>query len=219
MPIIVITKPVVNDSRQQGFTLMEVLVSIVVLALGALGVLDAQMRTLADTQTSVRREQAIRLIENLSESIRANPNALTVQSSYVMDWGAAAAPGVCADDAPGCAPADLASHQMQFWKQSVANDLPGGDAKTFLVSASASNMQLGVMISWRANERSAASDYTKFFDSTATTGSQACDPGKPNRICHLQFISLTARCPVDALDGAPAARAWFCPDGIAGLPN
>ena len=61
--------------RQRGFSLIESLVAVVVMALGILGILGVQMRTLADTQTGVRRAQAIRLIEDLSERIKLNPNA------------------------------------------------------------------------------------------------------------------------------------------------
>ena len=40
--------------RQHGITLIESLVAIVVAALGILGILGVQMRTLTDTQTTVR---------------------------------------------------------------------------------------------------------------------------------------------------------------------
>lgn len=63
--------------RQQGLTLLESLVAIVVLALGVLGMLGVQMRTLAETQTGVRRAQAVRLIEDLSERIKSNPRGWT----------------------------------------------------------------------------------------------------------------------------------------------
>ena len=49
---------------QRGISLIESLVAIVVMALGILGILGVQMRTLADTQTGVRRAHAIRLIED-----------------------------------------------------------------------------------------------------------------------------------------------------------
>lgn len=56
----------VTARRQRGISLIESLVAIVVMALGILGILGVQMRTLTDTSTTVRRAQAIRLIEDLS---------------------------------------------------------------------------------------------------------------------------------------------------------
>ena len=63
--------------RQRGVTLLESMIAIVLVALGVLGILGVQLRTLSDTQTAVRRAQAIRLIEDLSERMKANPAALT----------------------------------------------------------------------------------------------------------------------------------------------
>ncbi len=72
---------------QRGISLIESMVAIVVMALGILGILGVQMRTLADTQTGVRRAQAIRLIEDLSERMKVNPNALGSLGNYTTGWG------------------------------------------------------------------------------------------------------------------------------------
>src|SRR5690606_32281252 len=77
-----------STHRQRGITLIESLVAILVTALGILGILGVQMRTLTDTQTTVRRAQAIRLIEDLGERLKVNPNALMVLGSYQSGWTA-----------------------------------------------------------------------------------------------------------------------------------
>ena len=66
----------IRNLYQQGITLLESLIAIIVIALGVLGILGIQMRTLNNTQNSLYRTQAIRLIDDLSERIAANPNAL-----------------------------------------------------------------------------------------------------------------------------------------------
>jgi len=65
-----------EKNRQRGVTLLESLIAIVLAALGAIGMIGIQLRTLADTQNTVRREQAIRLIEDLGERLKLSPNAL-----------------------------------------------------------------------------------------------------------------------------------------------
>ena len=74
--------PTTAHRRQRGITLIESLVALVISALAILGIVGVQMRTLADTQTAVRRAQAIRLIEDLSERMRVNPNALTQITNF-----------------------------------------------------------------------------------------------------------------------------------------
>ncbi|RYH24567.1 MAG: type IV pilus modification protein PilV, partial [Alcaligenaceae bacterium] len=68
---------------ERGISLIESLVAIVIAAVGILGVLGVQMRTLSDTQTTVRRAQAIRLIEDLSERLKVHPNALGSLNNYL----------------------------------------------------------------------------------------------------------------------------------------
>lgn len=72
---------------QRGISLIESLVAIVIAALGILGVLGVQMRTMSDTSTTVRRAQAIRLIEDLGERLKTNPNALSNIASYTSAFG------------------------------------------------------------------------------------------------------------------------------------
>ena len=52
-----------TKSQQHGITLLESLIAIVIAALGVIGIIGVQLRTLTDAQNTVRREQAIRLIE------------------------------------------------------------------------------------------------------------------------------------------------------------
>ncbi|HRN05700.1 MAG TPA: prepilin-type N-terminal cleavage/methylation domain-containing protein, partial [Ottowia sp.] len=50
-----------SRAAQRGVTLIESLVALVVVAVALFGILGIQMRTLVDTQSGVRRAQAIRL--------------------------------------------------------------------------------------------------------------------------------------------------------------
>ena len=201
--------------RQHGITLVEVLVSIVVLALGLLGILGVQMRTLAETQTGVRRAQAIRLIADLSERIHANPDALDphVLAEYVTGWDTTLTAGAACAAQPGCAPDALASEQISEWRQSVAQNLPSGNAMTFLTPG---GMQLGVLVSWRQNERSQDDDYVIHLQAVAATDSGNQEVTCPaGHICHLQYISAAGRCSVDELSRSTV----MCPDGVAALPT
>ena len=142
-------------SKQRGITLLESLIAIVVAALGILGILGVQMRTLTDTQTSMRRAQAIRLIEDLSERMKVNPNALSGINTYVTGWTATppttAATKKCVGSTT-CTQAELAEYDLKEWKRLVERALPLGNATTFLAladgdSSSITNRrQLGVLI-------------------------------------------------------------------------
>ncbi len=200
---------------QRGISLIESMVAIVVMALGILGILGVQMRTLADTQTGVRRAQAIRLIEDLSERMKVNPNALGSLGNYTTGWGAPGTPVVnCKVSA--CGTAQLAQYDITQWKQSVLNALPSADANVFVVADETianNRRQLGVMISWRENERadgsaSEATAYKSVFTPDSTGAAGVSCPA--DRSCHLQYIQLNARCAPYTAGGASNPLV-FCP--------
>ena len=191
--------------NQRGITLIESLVAIVVAALGILGILGVQMRTLTDTQTTVRRAQAIRLIEDLGERLRVTPNALADINAYPSAFANEPVPGSCATN---CTPTQLAAYNVASWKQSVKNNLPLGQASIFLApgegaGANPNRRQLGVMISWRENERDTSTTYKDDLDATKvrdndgvtlTDGADATNACPANRTCHLQYLPVSARC-------------------------
>ena len=205
--------------NQRGITLVESLVAIVVAALGILGILGVQMRTLADTQTTVRRAQAIRLIEDLGERLRVTPNAQADINAYPSAFANEPVPGSCASN---CTPSQLAAYNVASWKQAVKNNLPLGQASIFLApgegaGANPNRRQLGVMISWRENERDNSSAYKDDIDAskvrandgvTLTDGTDAANACPADRTCHLQYLPVAARC---APYFADASVQYFCP--------
>jgi len=207
-----------KSKNQKGFSLIESLVAIVITALGILGILGVQMRTLSDTQNGVRRAQAIRLIEDLSERIKVNPSPLSaaVMATYrVSTPGPIASPPACTT---ACTPAQLAQHDIATWKQQVINTLPAGDAVVFASADETvlnNSRQLGVMISWQVKEKDAAADYNAPFVTAGTGGAAVNCPA--NKICHLQYIQVVNRCQQDIAGGAAAITTW-CPLARSELP-
>lgn len=217
--------------RQRGITLLESLIAIVVTALGILGILGVQMRTLTDTQTSMRRAQAIRLIEDLSERMKVNPNSLNAINTYVQTWTAipptAAATTLC-EAGNACTQAQLAEYDIREWKRLVERTLPLGNASTFLALADgdatniANRRQLGVLIRWRENERTdfASADERQTYMDAINAGASLNDDGTVSTsdptqctegfTCHLQYIPVSARCAPDFRAGN-SAPLFFCP--------
>ena len=205
---------------QRGISLIESMVAIVVMALGILGIVGVQLRTLSDTQTGVRRAQAIHLIEDLSERIKVNPNALLNIGGYAMAWSTNPT-GAPDCKATACTTAQIIQYNLQEWKRLVNNTLaPQANtaaAATALTDATifipadetvASNRrQLGVMVRWRENERSTTADYRDPVSTAATGGAGVtCDVGWT---CHLQYIQVSTRCsPPNLSSGTPMT---YCP--------
>ena len=206
---------------QRGITLIESLVALVVTALGILGILGVQMRTLTDTSTTVRRAQAIRLIEDFGERLKASPNSLVEINNYAS--GFADIP-IKPDCSTGCTNAQLVAYEVATWKNSVKDTLPLGQASIFTPpaeggAAAGERRQLGIMIAWRENERDNSASYKDAIDATKAYNNAGdlvnagrdeptniCPPGAT---CHLQYIPVAARCAPYSPGGATST--YYCP--------
>ena len=197
--------PYTPRHHQRGITLLESLVALLISALGILGIVGVQMRTLVDTQTAVHRAQAIRLIEDLNERLRANPNGLaTMIANQTAVFGTISEPD---DDcsSTSCTATQLMMYDLWVWKQNTIATLPLGEAHIFPAPwdwdiGSTDPRQIGVRISWRENEgkgrKTDAIDATKIRKkddayTDAVDDDNACPEGKT---CHLQYISVPIRC-------------------------
>jgi len=204
-------------SLQRGLSLLEALVALVVAALGVLGVAGIQLRTLSDTQSAVYRSQAIRLIEDLSERLKVQPNALLQVNrgggslGYVInEWDTS--PTAPSENCTSnwCNPDELATWDIAQWHELVQNTLPAGAGVVFPVQpSSAANSdiyQLGVLLRWRENEHSELTDTDKKNTDASllkTSSGFQSGTGRPDLdqgcsaagySCHLQYITISARC-------------------------
>lgn len=111
-----------------GFTLVEVLVALVIFAVGLLGIAALHIESLNAGRTALNRTQAVELASDLADRIRANREACTVGTAtceYESDTGAVTA---ACETTAGCTPAELAATDVFRWRAIGATQLPGFDA-------------------------------------------------------------------------------------------
>lgn len=107
-----------NSSSQVGSTLIEVLITIVVVSVGLLGMAALQMKSVAVNQSSFQRLQATNLAYEIADSISINQVAAH-NGNYQLDL---------ADTTPQNAlVGSVAYLDLQRWLQAVTNRLPLGD--------------------------------------------------------------------------------------------
>lgn len=105
--------------RSSGFSMIEVLVTLVLISIGVLGMVALQARTIQYTQDAVQRNTAAMLANDLVELMRAMPDGL--DSFYKT--ASATFPDL---PAAGCTPlpADAAG-QLSCWAERAKSALPG----------------------------------------------------------------------------------------------
>lgn len=125
----------VSSRRAEGgFSLLEVLISIIVLSIGLLGAVGMLMAAVRSTNESGSFTAAVNLVRELSEKARINKNVAarnSPENGYVVaDWTSGdALPGTGADtaclgDTASCKQAELAAWDIRTWLARVDATLP-----------------------------------------------------------------------------------------------
>ncbi len=114
-----------DDRRTRGYTLIEVLISLVILGIGVLGIAKLTLFSVRSNDSAYLRTQANALAQAGADYLRANRTvALTAGYDIPLGGTAPAAPNCLAPAT--CAPADLANYDLSQWLARIAAALPSG---------------------------------------------------------------------------------------------
>ncbi|WNV06472.1 type IV pilus modification protein PilV [Candidatus Methylospira mobilis] len=108
-----------------GFTLLEVLVTLLILSIGLLGLAGLQITGLRSSQNSYYRLQATLLAQDLSERMRANKAGVSLGAYDAAPDGASAADCTSAV----CSPEQMAAYDLAQWRADIAKQLPAGSGE------------------------------------------------------------------------------------------
>lgn len=153
-----------QSCRHAGFTLIEVMVSIVVLAIGVVGVAGMQLNAYRMNQQSAFATSAVQLAQDIAERIRANSRVATLTDAdnpYLFDTGRKIVePAKTCFANQDCSAADIARRDVYEWANLVAapggnrpGGLPGGRG---VVCRDASPWETGRGYRWACNGGPAA---------------------------------------------------------------
>ena len=121
----------ITSSRHRGSTLIEVLVSLLILSMGLLSMGGLQTVSLKNNQSAYYRTQATMFANDIADRMRANMAAVTA-GNYNNVAGANTA---SCFTAAGCTPGQMAAQDILDWETQVAAALPGGDSVVCLDSS------------------------------------------------------------------------------------
>ena len=112
-------------SRVSGFTLLEVLISIVVIAFGLLGIAGLQAFALKNNQSAGQRMTTTMLAGDMVERVWSSNRdfRLLYNAPSLASYNS---PVSSCTTAAGCTPTQLASNDLAEWQARVAASLPSG---------------------------------------------------------------------------------------------
>ncbi len=146
--------------RQVGLSLIEVLIALIILAIGLLGTAAMQTLSMESTVNANYRSVALYMANDLIDRIRANPVA---HENGHYDSTAGAVLNSACTTSTGCTPAEMAKNDVQEWLNGLSNKLPSG---TGTITRGTGDAYV-ITVSWRERVKKAASEAAPRFE-TAT---------------------------------------------------
>lgn len=120
--------------RQQGFSLLEVLITMLIVSFGLLGIAGIIITSLKNNQSSYARSQASLMVNDIVDRMRANRSSAEASPSpYNLALSASpAGAGIATDD-------------LTEWRATLASNLPSG---TGSVAMDAATRKVTVTVQW-----------------------------------------------------------------------
>lgn len=101
----------------RGFSLMEALVTVLVISIGLLGVAGLQAAAKKANYEAVQRTTATLLAQDMIERLRANAGELDEFAGKTVTGNTLTEPSPVCNTANPCKPAQLAAHDLWEWEQ------------------------------------------------------------------------------------------------------
>lgn len=156
------------SKQQTGLSLVEILVTVLILAVGGLGIASLQLAGLKYSAGSYARTQAVILSDDMANRLKSNRVvALNIQadgsngdpSGYVA--ATYAGPTTLGRDCvtQTCDGAELATYDIAQWRNEIARTLPAGLGR-ITVDDDSGQRQFLIAMRWRRNATSTKDDGT-----------------------------------------------------------
>lgn len=134
---------------ESGFSLIEVLVALFILAVGLLGAGALQMIGVQGNQGAYAHSQAVFVAADMADRMRANPEGVANGNYDAVDTEAAPADPACAAAAGGCTTAQIAQLDIFEWNNSLVSVIPEAVAT---VARVAGTNNFVITLTWQERE-------------------------------------------------------------------
>jgi type IV pilus assembly protein PilV len=150
--------------KNQGFTLLEALIGFLILSIGMLGIASLQAVSLQSGKSSVYGSVAMMKVDELIESMRANPTVLS-------DYTGTGANNACTASKK-CTESELAQDDVFWWKKNLKAGLPGAATSVVAVTPPVAPSKMATVrvdLSWSERNKDASSEASSVSRTYSTT--------------------------------------------------
>lgn len=160
------TMEISNTSRQGGFTLLEVLITVLILSIGLLGLAGLQLSALKLNDSAERRSQATILAYDILDRMRANRTAAEA-GAYDIDTGATApSSATCVGTGSSCDAAGMRNSDLFEWHEALKDRLPSGSG--VIATSGATPPVITITVRWNEQKADQAAKADRTTPTTTT---------------------------------------------------
>ena len=149
--------------HQKGFSLLEAMVGFLILTTGMLGVASLQAISLKAGKTSVYNSVAMMKVQELFESMHANPSSLSTYQGAGVNNNCSGT--------NTCNSAELAADDVYWWEENLKAGLPPGTTSTSVVvtaPVAPSGLATAVVtVTWQERDKDGSSFVTRSYSATS----------------------------------------------------
>ena len=177
----------IAQHKQRGASLIEVLISILLAAIGLLALAGSNVASIRYSKMSQYRGTATVLAADLAERMRANQAGLADYEVPDIFSAQATEPSLttaCEGYANTCSSADLAAYDLAVWRRLVRRQLPEGSV---FVTPSTSVLAADVWVAWRDPAVADADENNTDSRNTATECPNGFDSDKSIRCSYFRI--------------------------------
>jgi len=148
--------------NNRGFTLLEALIGFLILSIGMLGIASLQAVSLKAGKTSVYGSVAMMKVDELFESMRANPGVLATYVGAGVQkncWGTKI-----------CTEVELAQDDVYWWEKNLKSGLPSSATTVVTVTPATAPSKMAtvnIAVSWKERDKKKNASVDKTFTTTA----------------------------------------------------
>lgn len=167
----------------RGFTLIEVMIAVVLIAIGLLGLAKTGALAVSNTQVASSRSLVALQASSLASAMQGNkaywesgvaPTTFSTQGAVVTDNQTGVlslvGPNCATAPAPACSPAQLAAYDVQSWASNLTLMLPSATATFTCTNVAGSQISCVITVNW--SEKYVAVNRTTATGTAANGGTQ-----------------------------------------------